>query len=227
MGIVPRTWDLQTRELQRPALLTGAAVRAVLAIIAIPLAPALYRDHVAVLVFLRPTKEVFLFAGFAVREGDAWLPVIVLAALPILLVGVWLFYGLGRAFKDELADADLPGIAGRLLPKKRIDEMRDLLEEKGSRVVFFGRLAAFPSTLMAAAAGASGVSWREFVVADTAGALVSMGALLGVGYALGEAYDEAGPWVTAVGALVLAALLVVLGRSLLRSGSGGTATRKA
>jgi len=227
VGIVPRTWDLQTRELQRPALLTGAAVRAVLAIIAIPLAPALYRDHVAVLVFLRPTKEVFLFAGFAVREGDAWLPVIVLAALPILLVGVWLFYGLGRAFKDELADADLPGIAGRLLPKKRIDEMRDLLEEKGSRVVFFGRLAAFPSTLMAAAAGASGVSWREFVVADTAGALVSMGALLGVGYALGEAYDEAGPWVTAVGALVLAALLVVLGRSLLRSGSGGTATRKA
>jgi len=202
-------------------------VRAVLAIIAIPLAPALYEEHVAALVFLRPTKEVFLFAGFSVRQGDAWLPVIVLAALPILLGGVWLFYRLGRAYKDELSDADLPGLAGRLLPKKRIDQMCALLEEKGPRVVFLGRLAAFPSTLMAAAAGASGVRWRQFVVADTAGALLSMGALLGVGYALGDAYEEAGPWVTVVGALVLAALLFVLGRSLLRSGSGGTATRKA
>ena len=65
--------------------------------------------------------------------------------------------------------------------------------------MFFGRLAAFPSTLMAAAAGASGVPPREFLPADTAGALVSMGALLGVGYVLGEAYEEAGPWITAVG----------------------------
>ena len=49
------------------------------------------------------------------------------------------------------------------------------------RVVFLGRLAAFPSTLMAAAAGSSGVSWRAFVIADTAGALVSLGWLLGLG----------------------------------------------
>jgi membrane-associated protein len=105
--------------------------------------------------------------------------------------------------------------------------MQGLLEERGSSVVFFGRLAAFPSTLMAAAAGASGVPPREFLPADTAGALVSMAALLGAGYALGEAYEAAGPWITAAGVVVLAGLLVVLGRALLRSGSGGTATRKA
>lgn len=211
----------------RPVLLGLAAARAVLAIVAIFLAPWLYEEHVAGLVFLRPTKEVFLFAGFAVREGNAWLPVIVLAALPILLGGVWIFYGLGRVYADELSDAELPGLAGRLLPKARIEQMQELLEERGSSVVFFGRLAAFPSALMAAAAGASGVPPREFLPADTAGALVSMGTLLGVGYALGETYDNAGPWITAVGVAVLAALLVMLGRALLRSGSGGTATRKA
>jgi membrane protein DedA with SNARE-associated domain len=227
VGIVPRLEQAQTKDLLRPLLLGAAAVRGALAIIAIPLAPALYRDHVALLVFLRPTKEVFLFAGFSVRNGDAWLPVIVLVALPVLLVGVWIFYGLGRLYGDDLAEADLPGIAGRLLPKKRIDQMRDVLEERGPRVVFLGRLAAFPSALMAAAAGASNVAWREFVVADTAGALLSMSLLLGAGYALGEAYDDAGPWVTVVGAAVLAALLLWLGRSLTRSGSGGTATRKA
>ena len=227
VGIVPRIENLQTRGLVRPALLAGAALRGVLALVAIPLAPWLYEEHVAALVFLRPTKEVFLFAGFQIREGDAWLPVIVVAALPLLLGGVWLFYALGREYREDLSDADLPGVAGRILPKKRIDEMRDLLEARGSRVVFLGRLAAFPSTLMAAAAGASGVPTREFILADTAGALVSMSALLAAGYVLGEAYEEAGLWVTIVGVAVLAVLLVTMGRALLRSRSGGTATNKA
>jgi membrane protein DedA with SNARE-associated domain len=195
----------------------AAAARGLLAILAIFLAPALYRDHAAVLVLLRPTKDVFLFSGFVVRRGDAWLPIIVIAALPMLLVGVWLFYLLGRAYSSELDEAELPGLAGRVLPKRRIDHLRDVLEDRGTSVVFLGRLAAFPSTLMAAAAGASGVSRKEFIVADTCGAVVSMGALLGVGYVLGEAYEEAGPWVTVVGVVVLVVVLVLLGRALLGS----------
>jgi membrane protein DedA with SNARE-associated domain len=152
--------------------------------------------------------------------------VLVLAAIPLLLGGVWLFYALGRAYSDELSDAELPGVAGRLLPNERIDKMQDVLEEKGPRVGFLGRLAAFPSTLMAAAAGASGVPFKDCAIADGAGALLSMLALFGIGFALGGAYDEAGPWITGAGVLVLAAVLVMLGRSLSRSGSGGTATRK-
>ena len=207
-------------------LLGVVAVRAFVEIAAIPVAPALYEDHVAVLVGLRPTKEVFMFGGYQVREGNAWLPVLLLVAIPLLLGGVWLFYALGRAYEKELSNADLPGIAGRLLPKERIEQLQQVLEEKGSRVVFFGRLAAFPSTLMAAAAGASGVPFKEFAIADAAGAILSMGALLGIGFGLGQAYESAGPWITGVGVLIIAALLVVLGRSLTRSGSGGTATRK-
>lgn len=206
-------------------ILIAAGVRAVLEVAAIPLAPALYRDHVAVLTLLRPTKEVFLFGGFQVREGHAWLPILLLAAIPLLLGGVWLFYALGRAYSKELAHTDLPGIAGRILPKKRIDQMRDVLEEKGPRVVFFGRLAAFPSTLMAAAAGASEVPFRQFAVADASGAIVSMCALYGIGYGLGEAYEEAGPWITGAGVVVLAVLLVVLGRAITRSSSGSKRKR--
>ena len=79
---------------------------------------------------------------------------------------------------------------------------------------------------MAAAAGASGVPFKEFAIADAAGAILSMGALIGIGFGLGQAYESAGPWITGAGVLVIAVLLVVLGRSLTRSGSGGTATRK-
>ena len=81
-------------------------------------------------------------------------------------------------------------------------------------VVFLGRLAAFPSSLTAAAAGSAGVSWRRFLIADTAGALVSLALVLGLGYGLGEAYDEGGAWVTAGGVVALVVAAVVLGRAL-------------
>lgn len=204
----------QTSISRRGLFLGLVAMRTAVAGGALLAAPWLYREHAAVLVLLRPTKEVFLFSGFLVREGDVTLPVVLVAALSLLLAGVWLFFGLGRAYADELEEAELPGLAGRILPKKRLDQLRDVLDERGMRVVFLGRLAAFPSSLMAAAAGSAGVPWRQFVVADTAGALVSLGALVGVGYGLGEAYDEAGIWASGAGVLVLLALAVFVGRSL-------------
>ena len=207
-------------EANRTVLLVAAVARAVLGIVAIPLAPFLFREHAAVLVLLRPTKEVLLLAGFLVRRGDASFPVVIAAALPILLGGVWVMFALGRAYADSLDAKDLPRLVRRVLPPKRIEDMKESIGERGMIVVFLGRLAAFPSTVVAAAAGASGVSTRDFLIADTAGALLSLGLLVSSGYLLGEAYDEAGPWVTLAGAVVLAVVVVVLGRTLLRpSGS--------
>ena len=199
-----------------------AVVRAAMAGGVVLAAPWLYREHAAVLVLLRPTKEVFLFAGFMVREEEEPLLLVVVAALPLLLAGVWLFFALGRAYARELQKADLPGVAGRILPKKRLDALCGVLDERGMRVVFLGRLAAFPSSLMAAAAGAAGVSWKDYLIADTAGALVSLAAVVGIGYGLGEAYDEGGAWVTGAGVVVLVVVAVVVGRAL---SSGGTSRR--
>jgi membrane protein DedA with SNARE-associated domain len=219
---VPLQSALQTSPDARRAWVGLALARAAVAGGVLVLAPWLYREHATVLVLLRPTKEVFLFEGFLTGEGDVALPLVVLAALPLLLGGVWIFFALGRAYAEPLADAELPGAAGRVLPKARIDQLRAVLERKGMRVVFLGRLAAFPSSLMAAAAGSAGVPWRTFVVADTAGALTSLAIALGVGYSLGAAYEEAGPWLTAGGVAVLVVLAVLVGRSLLRDGSSPT-----
>jgi undecaprenyl-diphosphatase len=194
-----------------------AVARGAVAGAAVLLAPFLYREHAAVLVLLRPTKEVFLFAGFLLRRDDITLPPVVVGALPILLGAVWIFFGLGRSYRGELDDAELPGIAGRILPKKRLDKLRGLLEDKGTRLVFLGRLAAFPSSLMGAAAGSAGLSWKQFVIADTAGALASLAAALGLGYALGEAYESGGVWLTVAGVVVLVGLAVLVGRWLSRS----------
>jgi membrane protein DedA with SNARE-associated domain len=203
--------------MRRPVLLALAGLRAVLAAVAIVLAPALYRDHVALLVLLRPSKEVLLFAGYMIRDGRISVGVAVLAAVPLLVVAVWIFYALGAAYRDELREADLPGVAGRLLPRGRIQNLCDAINARGWPLVFVGRVAIMPSTLVAAAAGSAEVPFSRFVLADIAGSAASLAMLLGAGYFLGEAREAAGPWLTAVGAVAVLGLLVVLGRQL----SGG------
>ena len=198
-------------------VLVLAAVRGVLGLVAIPLAPVLYEDHFVALVLLRPTKEVLLAGGFLLREGKVGLVTMVAAAVPLLLFGVWLFYWLGRSFSDEIQSGEgLPKFADRILPPKRITAMCKLLGKKGTGVVVAGRLAAFPSTVLAAAAGASDMKPRQFLVADSVGAALSIVEVVGAGFVLGAAYKEAGPWLTAVGVGVLVGLMVVVGRWLKR-----------
>src|SRR4051794_33274771 len=161
---VPETERLARRG--RVVLLWVAAVRAVLGIIAIPLAPVLYRDHFVILVLLRPSKEVLLAAGFFIRDGRVHLLPVLIAATPLAILGVWHFYLLGRAWAAELNDEkDLPAVAERLLPPKRVKALGKVLDDKGVVVVFFGRLAAFPSTLIAAAAGGSRMKPSRFFLA--------------------------------------------------------------
>jgi membrane protein DedA with SNARE-associated domain len=193
-----------------------ALVRTVMSLVAIPLAPLLFRDHFVLLVLLRPTKEVLLAGGFLVREGDVNPLALLVAAVPLMVFGVWHFFALGRGYAKEIARCDVPGLGGRLLPAKRIDALRKLLAKKGTRLVFLGRLAAFPSTLVAAAAGASKMRTRQFLVADGLGALLSVAQVVGAGLLLGSAYKQAGPWLTAAGVVMLMGMLWLAGRQLKR-----------
>lgn len=204
----------------RRALVALAAVRTILALVAIPLAPFLYREHVAVLILLRPTKETLLFAGFAAEQGDIGLPLVVLTALPMLLAGVWVFFALGLEYADDLSKRQLPGLAGRLLPRRRLRRLQAAIEDQGDKVLFLGRLAALPSTLLAAAAGASRFDARRFLLIDTAGAIVSLVVMLGLGWGLDETYETAGPWLTGLGLAAMLAVTVVIGRALTGSAPG-------
>lgn len=199
----------------RRGLLGVAAVRAVVSVLAILAAPALYEDHFVVLVLLRPTKEVLLAAGFLIRQQDVNLLPVVIAALPILIGGVWVLYALGRAFREDIQSGeDFPKFAARILRPERVKTLCDVIEDKGRLVVILGRIAAFPSSLLAAAAGASDMRPSEFLPADALGAALSLVEAISAGYLLGAAYKQGGPWITAVGFVVLAGMVILMGRWL-------------
>jgi membrane protein DedA with SNARE-associated domain len=87
-----------------------------------------------------------------------------------------------------------------------------VLARRGSTIALLGRLAALPPTVMAAAAGASDVDGRRYLAADLVGALASFALMVGLGMALGDAYDRYGVWVTVAGIVVLAGLVWLVTR---------------
>lgn len=109
---------------------------------------------------------------------------------------------------------------GRILPLKKIRQLQKVLKKKGPRVIFLGRLAAFPSALIGAAAGSSKVTSRKFLPSDGIGALLGIVEVMSVGYLLGGFFNPEDPkttWlITGVGVAALFGLLFLLGRYLHR-----------
>jgi membrane protein DedA with SNARE-associated domain len=203
-----------TSPASRRTLLWLAAIRGALAVLAVPLAPELYKHKFLLLVLMRPSKEVLMAGGFFVRQHKLGLLPLLLAAVPLNTLGVWQFFALGRAFTADLRAHALTPPASRILPQRRIDRLDRLLERKGDRLVFFGRLAAFPALFLAAAAGASPMSFRRFAAHDTLGAALSFAELVAAGYLLGAAYDAAGVWLAVAGAVLFVGALAFFGRAL-------------
>lgn len=203
-------------------LLWLAGVRVVLGIAAIPLAKFLYEDHFLWLVLLRPTKEVILAGAFLAKQSDKpfLLLQLVIAAVPLSILGVWHFYYLGRLYSKEIKAGKLPGIGSRLLPTEKIRKLQKVLRKKGGKLIFLGRLAAFPSALMGAAAGSSNMASKEFLPPDGLGGLAAIAEVIAVGYLLGSLFNTDDPktsWlITGLGVAALFALLVLLGKYLNR-----------
>jgi membrane protein DedA with SNARE-associated domain len=96
----------------------------------------------------------------------------------------------------------------------KVKALQKILDKKGPRLVFLGRLAVFPSTMVATAAGAGKMPSRDFLVPDGLGGLMSAAITIGAGYFLGAAYEKASPLLTVLGVVVLLGAAFLLGRYL-------------
>lgn len=190
----------------RGILLGIAIARYVIPIAALPLIPVLFPERLELLMLLRPGKETLLAVGGVARTQGSDGPNLVLAFLaflPLMLVAVWAFFALGRAWQAELETGDGPAWLSRAVPPETFVRLQRLLEERGVAIAFFGRIAALPATIMAAAAGTSTISPRAYLVADFLGAIASFVITVYAGWWLGEAYERGGIWFAVAGFVFL------------------------
>ncbi len=200
--------------LLRRTVVAIAVLRYAIPIAAIPAIPFLIAaDRLGLLVLLRPQKEFLLLAGAALaRTGVPTAATLFAAYAPMMIGAVWAFFALGRMFRPALDAGEAPRWLTRILPPEQLGVARRVLARRGPAIAVLGRLAALPPTIMAAAAGASDVDGRRYLAADLIGALGSFALMVGLGVALGDAYDRYGVWITVAGLIVLAGLVVLLTR---------------
>ena len=152
---------------QRCVLLALAAVSgSSSASLAIPLAPFLYKKHFIVLVLMRPTKEVLLAGGFLLRLGKIGGS----RSSPRRSRSRSSACGTSTTSAahtpaDPVREG-MPWWSGRILKPDRVKAMQSCSTRKGMRLVFLGRLAVFPSSVVGRRPGSGDVQSREFLPAD-------------------------------------------------------------
>jgi membrane protein DedA with SNARE-associated domain len=208
-----RTWSSTTRAVVValcvaryviPVVALGYAARV---LTADPIDP----DEVVLLTLVRPAKEVLLLAGGLVRTtGAPNVLVVFLAYVPLMIVAVWPFFLLGRILGPSLTDGSRTGFLARAVPPDTLRLMQKVLARRGPAVAILARIAALPPTVLAAAAGTSPVNAVRYLLADAVGGIAAFGITIGLGLALGEAYERGGTWVTVGGVVFVFAGIMIM-----------------
>lgn len=157
-------------------------------------------DEVHWLMLIRPSKDVVLWGGGLWRTTtEVDLLLLFLAYAPLMIVMNWSFFFIGRAYGPALARGEGPRWLQRSITPKSFALARTLLARRGPTIAVLGRIAALPPTVLAAAAGTSDVNVWRYQTADTIGGVMGFAITIGLGAALGETYEQGGPWLLGIG----------------------------
>jgi membrane protein DedA with SNARE-associated domain len=138
-----------------------------------------------------PEESALLAAGYAARIGSVHLGGAVLAAWAAVMVGDTLGYAIGRFFLASL----LHTRAGRrILPDAWRIWAEQFAARHGDRAVFLARFLVGVRGFVYFAIGAARHSFLRFLAVNAAAAVVEVGALVALGFALGELREVHGPW---------------------------------
>ena len=165
------------------ACVTGIAVKSVFALALLPLGPSLLGTNPVLLEALRGSAAAMASGGAFARVGEASLVLAVLAPLPTLLFVTPFFWWAGRLWGPKAA-ATLGG--GHPNAEKWAQRSGAHLQRFGGCAVALAPFLPVPSSIVYAAAGWTGMSFRRFMVFDLLGTLAWVGLIVGLGYVVGH-----------------------------------------
>ncbi len=169
------------------ALLIG--VYAVYSLALWPLVPALIGSHPLLLEIVSGSTLAEVTVGAHSRLGELPLWLAVVAGVPGSMMFDWVFWWAGRRWGDRALhlflgrDPSPRGVARREARAARLERMA---ERFGPAAVVLAYYLPLPSLLIYAAAGLSGMRLRTFLALDVVGTLLWVGAIVGLGYAIGK-----------------------------------------
>lgn len=161
-----------------------------------------------------PSSLVMLAAGAFVASGDLSAPAVIAAALGGAVAGDQTGWWAGRL----LGARALPRLIARPGPRRMVAQARRALEDRGLVGVYLSRWLFSPlGPYVNVMAGAAGMGWLRFTLADVAGEATWVAVYVGLGWAFaGQVADLGATLGNLTGALTAGIVALVLGRMLWR-----------
>ncbi|NHC15388.1 DedA family protein [Motilibacter sp. E257] len=161
-----------------------------------------------------PSEVVLPLAGFLASRGEFGLVAVVVAATIGSLVGSLVLYALARGLGPERARRVLARVP--LTEAEDVDRSVKWFERHGSASVLFGRLVPGVRSLVSVPAGTARMPVVRFSVLTLIGSAVWNALLVGVGYALGSRWHEVSRWTDVIDAVVIVAVVLLVGAGVVR-----------
>lgn len=172
-----------------------------------------------------PEETVLGLAGYLVWRGELRLPLVLAAGIGSAVAGDNIGYWLGRRYGQEALARY--GHWLRLTPA-RLEAVRRAVTRYGSLAIFTARFLAGLRFLAGPVAGATGLQFVPFLMANLVGALVYVPLVVGAGYAVGYGFGGRLERLRqTVGALEHLVLLAALLATLLLLGRRAWRARRA
>ena len=153
-----------------------------------------------------PEDLALVAAGVRVHDGAMGFPLVAFVAGSGILLRDGFFYGLGRVLGDRVLQHRW---IRRLVGDGGLDRARQLVARRGSVAVLISRmLVGFRATAFLVA-GTMGVRPMAFLVWDLVGLVITVPAVIGLGYLFGEQAAAAVQWTLDHSWQVVPALLFV------------------
>ncbi|MCC6932990.1 MAG: DedA family protein [Deltaproteobacteria bacterium] len=136
-----------------------------------------------------PEDLPLIFAGVATSNDIIPLPIAFAVCYTGVIISDQIIFGLGYFFGNRILDA---GTRSRYFPaitEERINEIREGLKRKQFIYIFIGRHIYPVRTATFLTAGALRIPYKDFFVADIIAGLVSVSAMMTLGYVLGRTFS--------------------------------------
>lgn len=154
-----------------------------------------------------PSEAILPLAGFLAGQGRFWLPAVIVAATIGSVIGALILYAVGMFFGERRVRWLIVRF-GRWfgVSEADLDRAQRWLARHGAAVVFFGRLVPVVRSVVSIPAGMNRMPMGQFILYTTAGSAIWNGALIGIGWVLGDRWEAVGPYVKGLQYIALAAI---------------------
>jgi membrane protein DedA with SNARE-associated domain len=163
--------------------LAGIAFSGLYGLLLLPAVPSLVGTHPLLLELVRGSMTSMVTMGALASTGHASLLVAVLAGIPGSMMFDWLYWWAGRRWGSR-AMTLLVGRSPR--SARRIPWLKRIAHRWGWLAVVLAYLLPVPNVLVYAAVGWTGMGLVTFLALDALGALLWVGLMVGLGYAIGQ-----------------------------------------